>query len=75
MWGHHKHTVLTGSSNCWVVMLLTSQKGQVNQDCTFADISRITQLLGWKPQVEFDDGVNIMLDNIACLEHSASLGS
>lgn len=34
--------------------------------CTFADISRITQLLGWKPQVDFEDGVNIMLDNIAC---------
>ena len=34
-------------------------------DCTFADISRITQLLGWKPQFGFEDGVNIMLDNIA----------
>jgi len=35
-------------------------------DCTFADISKITQLVGWKPQVVFEDGVNIMLDNIAC---------
>ena len=34
-------------------------------DCTFADISRITQLLGWKPRVGFEEGVNIMLDNIA----------
>ena len=34
-------------------------------DCTFADISRITQLLDWKPRVGFADGVNIMLDNIA----------
>ena len=34
-------------------------------DCTFADISRITQLLDWKPRVGFEEGVNIMLDNIA----------
>ena len=34
-------------------------------DCTFADISRITQLLDWNSRVSFEDGVTIMLDNIA----------
>jgi UDP-glucose 4-epimerase len=33
-------------------------------DCTFADTSKITRLLGWKPEVSFEDGVQIMLDNI-----------
>lgn len=33
-------------------------------DCTFADISKITRLLGWKPRVSFEEGVKIMLDNI-----------
>ena len=33
-------------------------------DCTFADISKITRLLGWAPQVSLEEGVKIMLDNI-----------
>lgn len=33
-------------------------------DCTHADITKITTLLDWKPQVSFEDGVKIMLDNI-----------
>ncbi len=33
-------------------------------DCTHADISKITRVLGWKPSVSFEDGVHIMLDNI-----------
>jgi UDP-glucose 4-epimerase len=33
-------------------------------DCTFADISRITKLLNWKPKVSFKKGVKIMLENI-----------
>lgn len=33
-------------------------------DCTFADISKITRLLGWKSRVTFEEGVKIMLDNI-----------
>jgi len=33
-------------------------------DCTFADTRKIKELLGWHPQVKFEDGVGIMLDNI-----------
>jgi UDP-glucose 4-epimerase len=33
-------------------------------DCTFADISRITTLLGWKPKVGFQEGVHCMLESI-----------
>lgn len=33
-------------------------------DCTYADTTRIKQLLGWKPKVTFEKGVSIMLENI-----------
>ena len=33
-------------------------------DLTHADASRITKLLGWKPQYTFEQGVKIILDNI-----------
>jgi UDP-glucose 4-epimerase len=33
-------------------------------DCTLADISKIRSLLGWEPHVPFDEGVQIMLENI-----------
>jgi len=33
-------------------------------DSTFADTARISELLGWRPKVPFEDGVSIMLDNI-----------
>ena len=33
-------------------------------DCTWADISRIRELLGWSPQVSFEEGVGHMLANI-----------
>jgi UDP-glucose 4-epimerase len=33
-------------------------------DCTWADISKINQLLGWEPRISFEDGVHIMLDRI-----------
>jgi UDP-glucose 4-epimerase len=33
-------------------------------DSTFADITRIKKDLGWQPKVTFEDGVQIMLDNI-----------
>lgn len=33
-------------------------------DCTCADIQKITSMLNWKPNVSFEDGVKIMLDNI-----------
>ncbi len=33
-------------------------------DCTFADITKIRELLGWEPKVSFEEGVKIMLENI-----------
>ena len=33
-------------------------------DCTFADISKITQKLGWKPKISLEHGIKIMLGNI-----------
>jgi UDP-glucose 4-epimerase len=33
-------------------------------DCTFADISKIKKYLNWQPQVQFEDGVKIMVDHI-----------
>ena len=33
-------------------------------DCTFADISRIRQVLGWEPACSFEDGVSRVLDHI-----------
>lgn len=33
-------------------------------DCTFADIKRITEVLGWQPRISFEDGVHIMLQTI-----------
>ena len=33
-------------------------------DCTFADTTKISQALGWMPQVEFDEGVARMLEAI-----------
>ncbi len=33
-------------------------------DSTHADVSKATTLLGWKPQVSFEEGVKIMVDNI-----------
>lgn len=33
-------------------------------DCTFADITKIRKMLGWKPTVSLEKGVSIMLKNI-----------
>jgi UDP-glucose 4-epimerase len=33
-------------------------------DCTFADTSKIRRLLNWQPQVSFEEGVRLMLENI-----------
>lgn len=33
-------------------------------DCTYADITKIKQLLGWSPKVSFEEGVKVMLENI-----------
>ena len=33
-------------------------------DCTFAESKKIRQILGWTPQVSFEQGVKLILDNI-----------
>jgi len=33
-------------------------------DCTWADINKIRQQIGWHPKVEFSSGVKVMLQNI-----------
>jgi len=33
-------------------------------DCTFADISKISSMLDWQPQVSFEEGVSRILDHI-----------
>jgi len=33
-------------------------------DCTYADTRKIREVLGWRPQVSFEEGVRIMLDRI-----------
>tara|TARA_Y100000588_G_C13937974_1_gene788758 strand:- start:71 stop:664 length:594 start_codon:yes stop_codon:yes gene_type:complete len=33
-------------------------------DCTFADTTKITQALDWHPKVRFEEGVQVMVDNI-----------
>lgn len=62
-----------GSGNTYSVNYLVSLLGgdgvhiperPGEPDCTFADISKISKMLGWKPKVGFEDGVNIMLQNI-----------
>ena len=33
-------------------------------DCTFADTAKISEVLGWAPEVSFEDGVRSMLEHI-----------
>lgn len=33
-------------------------------DCTFADVTKAQQLLGWQARIPFDEGVCVMLDHI-----------
>ena len=33
-------------------------------DCTCADITKIKKLVGWKPTVSFEEGVNVMLEHL-----------
>ncbi len=39
-------------------------KRPAEPDCTFADISKINRLIGWKPEVSLEEGVAIMLEQI-----------
>ncbi len=62
-----------GSGNTYSVNLLTQLLGGKvvyipkrpgEPDCTFADISKITKVLKWEPKITFEQGVQIMLENI-----------
>jgi UDP-glucose 4-epimerase len=62
-----------GSDNTYsvnyLVELLGGEKTYIPKrpgepDCTYANISKIKELLSWEPKVSFEDGVKIMLDNI-----------
>ena len=62
-----------GSDNTYSINYLVELLGGEKQyipkrpgepDCTYADISKIKNMLGWKPKVSFEDGVKIMLNNI-----------
>lgn len=62
-----------GSGNTYSVNYLVSLLGgdgiyipkrPGEPDCTFADIRKISQMLGWRPRVSFEDGMQIMLQNI-----------
>ncbi len=33
-------------------------------DCTFADISKISHMIDWKPKISLEEGVNKMIENI-----------
>lgn len=62
-----------GSGNTYSVNYLVSLLGGPTlsvpkrpgePDCTFADATKISEKLKWKPQFSFEDGVRIMLENI-----------
>lgn len=58
----------TYSVNCLVELIggdvVHIPKRPGEPDCTQADISRIRRMLGWEPKVSFEEGVNILLENI-----------
>lgn len=62
-----------GSGNCYSVNRLVGLLGgdvkfipkrPGEPDCTFADVSKIERLIGWKARVSFEDGVRQMLMRI-----------
>lgn len=62
-----------GSGGCYsinyLVKLLSADKifipkRPAEPDITYADITKISTMLGWKPKISFEDGVAIMLENI-----------
>jgi len=62
-----------GSDNTYSINYLVELLGGEKQyiakrpgepDCTYADITKIKNLLEWSPKVTFEDGVKIMLENI-----------
>jgi len=44
------------------VVYIPKRPGEPN--CTFADTKKIMKTLDWKPKVRFEDGVQVMLENI-----------
>ena len=53
----------------YLVELLGGEKVHIPKrpgepDCTFADVTKAHTLLKWKPEVSFEEGVKVMIDNI-----------
>ena len=44
------------------ISYIPKRPGEPN--CTWADISKATKLLSWKPLVSLEDGVKILLNNL-----------
>jgi len=69
----HGEIMNVGSTNTYAVNRLVELLGgdvcyvpkrPGEPDCTFADTTKITQLLGWRPTVTFEEGVQRMLERI-----------
>ena len=67
------HVLNVGSSHTYSVNHLVKLLGGATvhipkrpgePDCTFSDTAKIKRLLSWEPKVCFEDGVQIMLENI-----------
>lgn len=54
---HYLATLLGGD-----VVYVPKRPGE--PDCTFADIRKISRVLGWRPKVSFEEGVRLMLENM-----------
>ena len=50
------------------VLYISKRPGE--PDCTWADISKITKVLDWQPLVSFEDGVEMILNNISYWENA-----
>lgn len=67
------HVMNVGSGHTYSINYLVSLLGGESiyipkrpgePDCSFADTQKISTMLGWEPQVSFEDGVRIMLESV-----------
>ena len=58
------HTVneLVGLLGATHIVHIPKRPGE--PDCTWADITKITRMLKWKPRISFEEGIGHVLDNI-----------
>ena len=53
-----------------IVKLLNSKKIHIPKrpgepDCTFADITKIKKVIGWKPVIKLEEGIKLLLSNLS----------